>query len=381
MTVKTNFADPQRTGREDIISKNALLKAETTFLNIFGAVSGIAAVLDSNRQIVYANESFLQLIGIDNIEPILGRKPGEAVSCIHSDEKIGGCGTAEACAYCGAVNSIIESQLSGKKSVRETRITSSDGSRTVNWDLRVTTSPVEIRDNTFYVFSVEDISNEKRRLNLERIFFHDILNSAGNLNGLLSLLMEESEPDREKELIAMSALSSNELLEEILNHKQLREAENGDLRVKIERINPSQLMKSISERMSATGIAADKRIETADRTGAVSFLSDRILLSRILINMLKNALEASEKGETVTALTDLAGGKVRFSIHNSLVMPHSIRLQVFQRSFSTKGIGRGVGTYSIKLLTETYLKGTAGFSSSDGEGTTFWIDLPADGIR
>lgn len=40
-------------------------------------------------------------------------------------------------------------------------------------------------------------------------------------------------------------------------------------------------------------------------------------------------------------------------------MPRTSQLQIFQRSFSTKGKGRGLGTYSIKLLTERYLKGTA----------------------
>jgi len=49
---------------------------------------------------------------------------------------------------------------------------------------------------------------------------------------------------------------------------------------------------------------------------------------------------------------------------------------VFQRSFSTKGKGRGLGTYSIKLLTERYLKGTASFTSTETDGTTFQISLP-----
>ena len=57
-------------------------------------------------------------------------------------------------------------------------------------------------------------------------------------------------------------------------------------------------------------------------------------------------------------------------------MPRSIQLQVFQRSFSTKGAGRGIGTYSIKLLTERYLGGKVSFVSEDGIGTRFSCHLP-----
>jgi sensor histidine kinase regulating citrate/malate metabolism len=54
-----------------------------------------------------------------------------------------------------------------------------------------------------------------------------------------------------------------------------------------------------------------------------------------------------------------------------------VQLQIFQRSFSTKGDrGRGVGTYSIKLLGEQYLQGATGFESDAANGTTFWLRLP-----
>ncbi|MBK8046925.1 MAG: hypothetical protein IPK16_07250 [Anaerolineales bacterium] len=53
-----------------------------------------------------------------------------------------------------------------------------------------------------------------------------------------------------------------------------------------------------------------------------------------------------------------------------------IQLQVFQRSFSTKGNGRGLGTYSMKLLTERYLQGEVGFVSTPESGTTFFARFP-----
>jgi len=92
--------------------------------------------------------------------------------------------------------------------------------------------------------------------------------------------------------------------------------------------------------------------------------------------MLKNALEASSVGGTVSMRGKGAGDFVEFRVHNDGCMPRSSQLQVFQRSFSTKGNGRGLGTYSIKLLTERYLKGTVSFTSTEEEGTTFRVSLP-----
>jgi sensor histidine kinase regulating citrate/malate metabolism len=51
-------------------------------------------------------------------------------------------------------------------------------------------------------------------------------------------------------------------------------------------------------------------------------------------------------------------------------------MQIFQRSFSTKGSGRGIGTYSMKLLTEQYLGGEILVESSQENGTTFTVVIP-----
>jgi signal transduction histidine kinase len=48
-----------------------------------------------------------------------------------------------------------------------------------------------------------------------------------------------------------------------------------------------------------------------------------------------------------------------------------------ERSFSTKGgRGRGLGTYSVRLLTERHLGGQVDFRSVPEEGTTFFVRLP-----
>ena len=70
---------------------------------------------------------------------------------------------------------------------------------------------------------------------------------------------------------------------------------------------------------------------------------------------------------------------VTFWVHNPGFMPREVQLQLFKRSFTTKGAGRGLGTYSMKLLTERYLKGQISFTSTEADGTTFEIRLRTSG--
>jgi sensor histidine kinase regulating citrate/malate metabolism len=92
--------------------------------------------------------------------------------------------------------------------------------------------------------------------------------------------------------------------------------------------------------------------------------------------MIKNAVEAAEEGETLRAGVTVGGPTVAFWVRNRRAMPRHVQLQVFQRSFSTKGQGRGLGTYSMQLLSERYLHGAVDFVSSEEKGTTFTARYP-----
>jgi signal transduction histidine kinase len=99
--------------------------------------------------------------------------------------------------------------------------------------------------------------------------------------------------------------------------------------------------------------------------------------------MARNALEASADGgvarvwcEAVEGGGDPTRPAVRFSVHNDGAIAPELQPRIFQRSFSTKAQrGRGLGTYSMKLLGERYLGGAVSFASSAERGTTFSIAL------
>jgi K+-sensing histidine kinase KdpD len=371
----THFASAKRTPADKILKEYELVGSEKFFTEIFGAITGIGAVIDQNRQIVYANENFLTLFGINTLETILGKRLGEVVSCIHSAEEPSGCGTSVSCAYCGAVNVIMESQKTGAKSIRETRISTVVDGKLKSWDLNIISTPVTLSGTRFYVLVLQDISAEKRRAALERIFFHDLLNSVGGLNGLLTILKDGTNPEENRELINLSEEASRDIIEEILLHRQIRAAEIGELNVNIELTNSFEVIDSAIRKMGFHEAGKNKRIIKAENSVNIELETDKILLQRVIINLMKNALEASQNGDAVSVGIDNIGEKIRFWVKNDQAIARDIQMQLFQRSFSTKGYGRGIGTYSIKLLTENYLKGKVSFVSNESDGTVFSIEL------
>jgi signal transduction histidine kinase len=157
--------------------------------------------------------------------------------------------------------------------------------------------------------------------------------------------------------------------------KQIRAAENGDLQINIEPINSMEFINSTIGKISSHIIGIDKQIILDGNSADIDIETDKVLFQRIMINMLKNALESTpQKGSVITGI-QIHDKKIRFWVKNDLVIPEDVQMQMFQRSFSTKGNGRGIGNYSIKLLTENYLKGKVSFISNKTAGTVFSIEL------
>ncbi|MDP3451529.1 MAG: ATP-binding protein [Bacteroidales bacterium] len=375
MLDKTKFAPALRSSSDQILKENRVVTSQKLFGEILEAINGKSTVIDNNRQIIYANNDFINFLGLKNMDPILGLRLGEVISCIHSGEEPFGCGTSAACAYCGAVNAILESQKSDSKSTKECRITTVVDEKLKSWDLNITSSPISLAGNLYYIISIQDISHKKRRSALEKTFFHDLLNSAGGLNGLLTILKDGISPEEAPELINLSEEASRDILDEIMIHMQIRAAENGDLNVKIEPVNSVELLVSSVKKISSHEVGQNKEVIISENSANINFETDRILLQRVIINLIKNALEATpQRGTIFVGLKD-NGDKIIIWVKNSEVIPMDVQLQLFQRSYSTKGHNRGIGTYSIKLLTENYLKGKVSFLSNETDRTIFSIEL------
>jgi signal transduction histidine kinase len=244
-------------------------------------------------------------------------------------------------------------------------------------ELRVYSHPFAANNSKYVVFSVTDISHEKRRRVLERSFFHDISNTLTGVQGYAEILQEHNLGEA-NEWVEKMMLCVNEAVEELMSQKSLLAAEDGELKVERKPVRSIEILEYVKNIFDCKNIFNNSRIVINQNSQNFNFVSDRTLLARVLINAVKNAVEASHNDSVLIGCSKKNDGNLLFSVSNSQYIPEEIKNQIFKRSFSTKGQGRGLGTYIMKLLTERYLKGKIHFTSNKLEGTTFFIDLPLD---
>lgn len=374
--VETSFAPAERSSKSVVRGQAELFGADDFFEQLLNSVPTIIMVLNSQRQLVVGNRALLDFLSLPADTDLSGQRPGEIFHCRHANKCKGGCGTTEFCRYCGAVNAVLESQRAGH-SVAECRILASVNGNEEAFDFRVWTSQFVTHQESFTFAAIVDISDEKRRLFLERIFLHDIANTCNALMGFSSLADGADVTEEKKtQFIERIKLLSRRIADEIKAHQQLIAAEYNQLKLNLEQVDSQQFFAEMLAVHAAVDILNGRLMRIDEKSESLIFTTDRTLLNRVIGNMIKNALEGSVPGETVTMGCYKIDQQIYLWVHNPTYIPENIRMQIFNRSFSTKGAGRGLGTYSMKYFTEKYLQGSINFISKENSGSIFTACYP-----
>ncbi len=369
----SEFLSPDRAPATELARQQQLLAGQAQLVTVADAVPQPVAAVNAQRQLVFLNEAGLRMLGIASPAELDGARPGEAFGCEVAARAPGGCGTGRECCDCGAVLSVLEARRRGQAS-HTCVISRGAGARPL--DLEVASRLVEVVGEPFVLATLTDHHHERRRRVLERLFFHDVLNTAGGLLGLseANLASVETASEDSRELSRLVVSGCHQLLEEISAQRDLAAAESGELQVRASRVMAADAVAEAVRTFGHHPVAMDR--ELVARPGpAVELQTDPLLLGRVLGNLLKNALEAVPRGGVVTISHAVAGDDVVFRVHNPGEVAPEVRHHLFERTVTTKGAGRGLGTYSVRLLTEKYLGGRLAWSSDAIDGTTVEVAL------
>jgi hypothetical protein len=376
MANRTFFASAERDDAKQVLADMQLIQQEKNVCEILNSLPNVVLILNQKLQIVFANELYSDSATGETIADKLGVRPGELFGCIYSLEESSGCGTARSCRFCSLVLTILESQKTGKKVSNEARLMTGDEGEYKSFDFQATAAPIKINKKKFILLTLDDISAGKRKDILERIFFHDILNKAGSLNSLFEGITSHTVGDKAGKLLEVASDLSNEIVEEINTHRSILEAEKGELTVTKTKIFSKVVLESVVKQINCHTVAYEKIIIIHPDAENLNIYTDYYLIIRVVINMMKNALEATSRQGIVVISCNRKNNDARFWVHNNRYFDEEVAQQIFHRSFSTKGRDRGLGTYSMKLIGENYLGGRISFESSKEKGTTFYFDLP-----
>ena len=111
---------------------------------------------------------------------------------------------------------------------------------------------------------------------------------------------------------------------------------------------------------------------------SITVLADKDQLSRALINLIKNGIQAIPRNRKgilkVESYRDLEYAYISVNDNGSGISPE-LHDKLFEPSFTTKSSGMGLGLAITKKIIENF-KGEIWFQSNQEEGTTFFIKLP-----
>lgn len=325
---------------------------------------------DARTTFVVVNEDLRVLyVNYTPIDKALNISPGDLLKCANACEAEHGCGTHENCKMCKLRN-MVETSLYTKTKM-EADVDMLIGDNT-DYNVHAISTPFNYDGKECSIVLLLDQTDQHRELMFERVFFHDLLNLSGAMNGILGCIEDEGDA---KDMMRIVKGISSQLLEEIEAQRDLIYAKNGILKPKECKFLASESVDFV--RNSLVPVSMDMWNVTLNVESTLTdeiIDSDKALVNRVIHNMVKNACEANV-GTTITMRGYVEDGKVVFSVHNNLVMPDDVKSKVFIYGNSTKGSGRGLGTYSMKLIGENYLKGHVWFRSEEGFGTEFYFAI------
>ncbi|MCI0471607.1 MAG: sensor histidine kinase, partial [Candidatus Aminicenantes bacterium] len=257
----TYFAPAERTGEKELAAEIAAMSNNPLISGLLQTTNGLLAVLDEHRIVVAYNDSFLQILGLEDSAKVLGLRPGEAIQCIHAYDEPGGCGTSKYCCTCGIAVAIVSSLEHNKPAERICALTIKKSDREVDIAVHARCRPIDIDGKKYLLLFLQDISQQQQRAAIERTFFHDLNNIIGMLVGASELLVGK-EPSRLAGIVHKVSLR---LMEEVVIQRcLLQQTDTADYQPRRDEIKPGQILTELHSFFSTHPAAYNKKIEFSE---------------------------------------------------------------------------------------------------------------------
>jgi PAS domain S-box-containing protein len=238
---------------------------------------------------------------------------------------------------------------------------------------------------------IRDVTEQKRierlRGDVHRMMRHEIKSPLIGIIGLAGLLLKGGNlTEKQRKETHMIQELGERMLGFIDRTRDLFQMEEGSYELNPQEVNLLSMLRRIEKALRP--LALRKRINLVftlfgQRTNLETeyvILGEETLLEIMFANLMKNGIEASPEGGTISVSIDTLGEPGQayhlIEIHNKGVVPMDIREKFFD-PYTTKGKedGTGLGTHNALLAARTH-KGDISFTTSEEEGTHVMVRLP-----
>jgi signal transduction histidine kinase len=141
-------------------------------------------------------------------------------------------------------------------------------------------------------------------------------------------------------------------------------------------VQETDLELVIDELLLKSVIPENVEISSHVNEDAKRIVADPVLLTRVLANLITNAVQAMPDGGKLAVNAYREIDDVLVSVEDTGAgIPEDVKPKLFTPLFTTKSKGQGFGLAAVKRLIES-LGGSVKFETQEGEGTKFFVCLP-----
>jgi PAS domain S-box-containing protein len=223
---------------------------------------------------------------------------------------------------------------------------------------------------------------EVLRRDLTNMVVHDMKGPLAEVMGNLELLSFEPLSDTQAEALELAGMGADDLLRMTMNLLDIGRLEEGALQVNRGRVLFNEMAEAVCDKFRTLIRLKDIRVEIADLT-ASGLYADPDLLSRVLQNLLTNALAYTPEGGSVRIIAqDKNDGTVVEMADNGPGIAKHLQARIFRKF--TQGhehqrprTSTGLGLTFCKLAVEAH-GGDIWLESDEGAGARFYLWLPGE---
>jgi signal transduction histidine kinase len=252
--------------------------------------------------------------------------------------------------------------------------------------ISISFSVAEIRDNLYFTGIIRDVTEykemEDRVLHTERLaavgntmahIAHEIQNPLLTIGGYARELIQVQDlDDKSRHKLSIMAEEVGQLEDMVA---EMREFVRRPPAVK----RPGQIGAALTAALELFhDTFADHRITVrrVEETPLPPVIFDPKQIHQVLINLLKNAMEAMPDGGEITVTSRVQGAYLEISLADTGEgMSPEVAGNIFQPYFTTKDKGTGLGLAICQSIIAEH-GGVISAASTPGRGTTFTIQLP-----
>jgi PAS domain S-box-containing protein len=214
---------------------------------------------------------------------------------------------------------------------------------------------------------------------------HELRTPMNAVLGFAQILEQDDQvlSDNHKEYVAEILRSGHHMMDLINEVLDLATVESGNISLDLKAENPRPLIDSCLHMVEATAHNGGISVRSVyPGKGLPQIMIDTVRFKQILLNLLSNGIKYNRpNGELILECETRVEGELRISVTDTGEgIPESRQAKVFE-PFDRLGLedsvipGTGIGLTVTKRLIES-MGGKIGFTSTEGEGTTFWITVP-----